>query len=249
MVLKRFQANEYEFEKFFCKTLTIYSKDSLDQKIKTTQNFIKQQKLHYPLILKPDDGIGGIGLQFIEDEKKLIESLESLKKDYILQEYVSRPLELSVFFIKHPSQQGKIWSITRRYTVKENNEPELMIPTRRIICKDESHLINPILEKRFNALSDIDGFYFGRFDIRVQDMHIFTSQWTWFKIIEVNVGAHSMALHAFDSKYGWMQRYKILSDQLKFAFDIAEKNRSLPWYPHQSFRDFLQWFLKIFIDC
>jgi hypothetical protein len=46
-----------------------------------------------------------------------------------------------------------------------------------------------------------------------------------------------------------MQRYKILSDQLKFAFDIAEKNRSLPWYPHQSFRDFLQWFLKIFIDC
>ena len=176
MVLERFKANKKIFERFFCKTLSIHIKDSLEKRIKETQEFIRGHRLRYPLILKPDDGIGGIGLQFIEDEEELFQSLASLKKDYILQEYLDRPLELSVFFIKYPSQQGKIWSITRRYTVKSKDEPELMIPTRKIICKDESDFITPILEKRFNALSDIDGFYFGRFDIRVQDSDKFISQ-------------------------------------------------------------------------
>lgn len=245
-ILERFQVNENTFETFFCKTLAISAEDSPQQRIKKVETYIKKQKSHYPLILKPDDGIGWIGLRFIEDEKALITALRLIKKDYVLQEYVPRPLELSVFFIKYPLQKGKIRSITRRYTIKNKDEPELMIPTRRIIYKDESHLINPMLEKKFNAIAKIEGFHFGRFDIRVKDMHTFISQWTWFKIIEVNVGAHSMALHAFDNKYSWTQRYKIFFDQLKFAFDIAKENEDLQGYPNQNVREFLQWFFKIF---
>ncbi len=73
------------------------------------------------------------------------------------------------------------------------------------------------------------------------------SQWKDFVILEINVGAHSVALHAFDAKYSWIQRYKIFFDQFKFAFEIASKNTEiLSGYPHQNMRDFLRWFVDIF---
>ena len=245
-IWEKFQVNKQSFEKFFCKTLTICAKNTYLQKVKKIQIYIKKEKIQYPLILKPDDGVGWIGLWFIENEKSLLTALKTIKKEYILQEYIARPLELSVFFIKYPWQKGKIRSLTRRYTIKKSDDPELMIPTRRIIYKDESHFITTILEDRFNSISDIDGFYFGRFDIRVKDMNTFISKWAWFKIIEVNVGAHSMALQAFDNKYGWVQRYKIFFNQLKFAFDIAKKNEHTPAYGKQNVREFIQSFMKIF---
>jgi len=245
-IMEHFHANEEIFAKFFSQTLTIPIQDTIQQRINKVQIFIKKQKIKYPLILKPDDGIGWIGLYFIEDEQTLTAALKLIKKDYILQEYISRPIELSVFFIKYPTQQGRIWSLTRRYTVKRKDEPELMIPSRKIIYKDESKLITPVLEKRFNVVSDIEWFYFGRFDIRVKDMDTFISTWAWFKIIEVNVGAHSMALHAFDSKYSRIQRYRILFKQIKFALEIAIENQHLSWYPNQNLREFLQGFAHIF---
>jgi hypothetical protein len=64
--------------------------------------------------------------------------------------------------------------------------------------------------------------------------------------MEVNVGAHSIALHAFDRKYGRAQRYKILFNQLKFAFEIARENKHLSLYPKQNFKEFLQGFARIF---
>lgn len=244
-ILEKFRHSNQEFERFFCTSCFVRAKDSLTQRKEKVQKFLGNHA-HYPLILKPDDGIGGIGLQYIEDEKTLIVALNAIKKDHILQEYIDRPLELSIFFIKHPGKEWKIWSITRRYTLKGKDEPELIIPTRKTVCKDESHCINSVLEERFNGLSQVEGFYFGRFDIRVKDMQDFVSQWVWFKIIEVNVGAHSMALHAFDDKYSWSQRYQILFDQLKFAFEIARENANEVTHPDQNLGEFFQWFFKIF---
>jgi hypothetical protein len=116
-----------------------------------------------------------------------------------------------------------------------------MIPTRKIIYKDESALINSVLEKRFESIGDIPGFYFGRFDLRIEDRGKFLSQATGFKIMEVNVGVHSMAIHAFDCKYGWIKRYRILFDQLYLAFAIARANVQVkPSYPDQNLKKFLQ---------
>ena len=244
-VWEHFQANKKAFESFFCKTLTISISESPQQRIQHVQTYIQEQKFQYPLILKPNEGVGGMGLLFIEDEKTLLDALQCIKKEYILQEYISRPLELSIFFVKHPWQEGRIRSITRRYTIKKDHEPELMIPTRKIIYKNESQLINPVLEQRFASIADIPGFYFGRFDIRVQDIDAFVSQGIWFKIMEVNVGVHSMAVHAFDCKYGRIRRYRILFDQLYLAFAIARKNINAAT-PEQNVREFLQWFRAMF---
>lgn len=105
---------------------------------------------------------------------------------------------------------------------------KLVTPENNVSYKDESYLIDPLLEKTFNDIADIDGFYFGRFDIRVQDMHNFITKGEGFKIMEVNVGAHSMALQAFDRRYNIFQRYAILAKQLQLAFAIARKNLHSP---------------------
>ena len=145
-----------ENTKFFTASLHILANDFLSERIKKSENFLQKNKLHYPLILKPDNGVGGIGIQFIENKNELKNILSQIKKDHILQEYISRSEELSIFFIKEPHQKkGRIWSIAKRYSIKQEQDPELMIPERRVICSDESHRITPILHTIFNNISDI----------------------------------------------------------------------------------------------
>ena len=237
-----------ENKAFFTKTLPLSTSDSLEKRISKTEQFIKVENLHYPLIIKPDDGIGGVGVKFINNKKELEIALDGIKKDYVLQEYVAWNDEFSVFFIKHPShKEGKIWSLTKRYTAKHANDPELIIPGRKIICEDKSHLITPRINQVFNAIADIEWFYFWRFDIRVKDIEKFLSEGKDFTILEVNVWAHSIALHALDKQYGWSKRYKIFYDQLRYAFQIADQNADISWpYPQQSFKEFLKKFVGIF---
>jgi hypothetical protein len=176
LILKKFQSHA-PGAPFFAQTLLLSSTDTPQKNLKNIEIFIKKHNLHYPLIVKPDDGVGGVGLHFIKDEQELHTVLSSLKKDYVLQEYVSRPHEFAVFYTREPGQaRGRIRSITRRYTIKKEQDPELMIPTRKIICKDESHLITPALTEVFNDISKVEGFYFGRFDIRIEDINTFCSQ-------------------------------------------------------------------------
>lgn len=235
-------------ELFFTKTLPIATSDALAKKISKVEQFMKEEAISYPIILKPDDGIGGVGLKLITNKKELELALSEIKKDYVAQEYVARQNEFSVFFIKHPNQRAwGIWSFTKRYTVKDAEDPELIIPGRRIICKDESELITQKVEDIFNQIGDIPWFHFGRFDIRIKNVETFLKEAKDFTILEVNVGAHSIALHAFDRRYGWTKRYRIFFEQLRYAFEIADHNAEIASpYPKQHFKDFLKKFMGIF---
>jgi hypothetical protein len=233
---------------YFTKTLAIPVSDTLSARINRVQAFIQEEHVAYPLILKPDDGVGGVGLKFVHNKKALESALREIKKDYVAQEYVSWQNEFSIFFIKHPSQKkGKIRSLTRRSTTKKAEEPELIIPGRKIVCEDESNLITAKITNIFNEISNIPWFYFGRFDIRVKDVQKFLTEGKDFTILEVNVWAHSIALHAFDVRYGWTKRYRIFFDQLRYAFQIADQNANVKSPHHQQhFKDFLKKFMGIF---
>ena len=247
LIVEKFLEKE-ENKNYFTKTLALPAENTLQEKIRKVENFIQEYHLHYPIILKPDDGIGGVGLKFIHEKDELNSAISKLKKNYVLQEYISRSNEFSIFFIKQPGElSGRIRSMTRRYSIKKAQDPELMIPERKIICKDESQLVTPAINHIFNTISDIPWFYFGRFDIRVKDVEKFLSEGKDFTILEVNVGAHSIALHAFDKKYGRFKRYRIFFDQLRFAFEIANQNaETLADHPHQNFTEFLKKFIGIF---
>lgn len=115
---------------------------------------------------------------------------------------------------------------------------------------DESFIIDPVLDKTFNAISDIHGFYFGRFDIRVKNIDDFVKTGKYFKILEVNVGAQTMALQALDPKYSFFQKYAIFAKQIAMAFKISQENlekKSLKGVSkkRRSVKEFLLMYVKI----
>jgi len=73
------------------------------------------RQIGYPLICKPDVGERGKLVEKIADEAALISYVKKCPVPFLMQELVSYPLELGVFFIKHPGEQlGRITSIVQK---------------------------------------------------------------------------------------------------------------------------------------
>lgn len=58
----------------------------------------------YPFIVKPDVGMKGILFRKIENEDQLRKYHEKIPVEYIVQELVELPVELSVFYYRYPTQ-------------------------------------------------------------------------------------------------------------------------------------------------
>lgn len=59
----------------------------------------------YPFIVKPDVGMKGILFRKIENEDQLRKYHERMPVEYIIQDLIEMPVELSVFYYRHPTQQ------------------------------------------------------------------------------------------------------------------------------------------------
>jgi len=59
----------------------------------------------YPFIVKPDIGMKGILFGKIENEDQLKKYHEKIPVEYLIQELIDLPVELSVFYYRHPAQQ------------------------------------------------------------------------------------------------------------------------------------------------
>jgi len=69
----------------------------------------------YPFIVKPDVGRKGLLFRKIDSEAQLLEYHNYCPIDYLVQELVDTPMELGVFYVRHPSkQQGTITGIVYR---------------------------------------------------------------------------------------------------------------------------------------
>lgn len=80
--------------------------------LKVTEE-MRQKSLDFPVILKPDIGFRGLGVQKIDNENQLTQALKHLKVDYLIQEYVGYPIEIGIFYYRIPSEEkGHIPSIT-----------------------------------------------------------------------------------------------------------------------------------------
>ena len=69
----------------------------------------------------------------------------------------------------------------------------------------------------------MDGFYFGRYDLRLPAGEELGSG-RGFKVIEVN-GATSEATHIYDPRYGVVRAWRTLFEQWRILFEIAVENR------------------------
>lgn len=102
---------------------------------------------------------------------------------------------------------------------------ELGTHCRGALFLDGAWVLTPDLEARFDAISrDFDGFYFGRFDVRVHGGIDAFRAGLGFKIIELN-GVTSEATHIYDPETSLMRAYGVLMRQWRIAFEIGTQNQ------------------------
>ena len=96
---------------------------------------------------------------------------------------------------------------------------------RGAIFLDGGETITPDLEEVIDRIAKtLDGFFFGRFDIRVpsrQDLMAGRN----IKIVELN-GVTSEATHIYDPKFSLFDAYRVLFQQWRIAFEIGDLNRA-----------------------
>ena len=72
-------------------------------------NKIRDAGFTYPFIVKPDVGMKGMLFRKIESEEQLIRYHERIPVEYIVQDLVELPVEVSVFYYRYPyEQKGRV---------------------------------------------------------------------------------------------------------------------------------------------
>src|SRR5688572_3656868 len=64
----------------------------------------------YPFIVKPDVGMKGLLFRKIESEEQLIKYHERMPVEYIVQDLIMLPVEVSVFYYRYPWEQSGVVS-------------------------------------------------------------------------------------------------------------------------------------------
>ncbi|QQS47795.1 MAG: alpha/beta fold hydrolase [Acidobacteriota bacterium] len=95
---------------------------------------------------------------------------------------------------------------------------------RGALFLDGGEIVTDELTKSIDRLSrSFEGFYFGRFDIRVEDPGSF-GRGGGFKVIELN-GVTSEATSIYDPRHSLLDAYRTLFEQWRIAFRIGHLNR------------------------
>lgn len=66
---------------------------------------IEEAGFTYPFIVKPDIGMKGILFRKIENEEQFQKYHQRIPVEYIVQDLIDYPVEVSVFYYRHPTQQ------------------------------------------------------------------------------------------------------------------------------------------------
>ncbi len=67
---------------------------------------ISLKKIHFPLIVKPEIGGQGILFRKIDTEEQLKIYHEKVPVEYFVQELINYPLEVSLFYYRHPKEKS-----------------------------------------------------------------------------------------------------------------------------------------------
>jgi hypothetical protein len=230
-------------------------------------NKIRSSGFGFPLICKPNVGERGKGVEKVNNEEDLIRYHEGTSVPYLVQEFVSLPLEFGVFFYRIPGERkGRVSSLTGKSFLSITGDGirpffELIdaLPRARFVkpflkkkfrsvwntvpakgkiivleeignhCRgtcflDAGNLITDKLEDTFNRISNqIEGFYFGRFDVRVasiQDLEAGKIQ-----ILELN-GAGAEPSHIYQPGFSFLKAQQVLWKHWKVLSKISRLNHS-----------------------
>lgn len=241
---------------------------SVEERLAGVVEFIEQNDLEFPVVIKPDAGERGSGVRIAETPDRLADLLSSIDRDHIVQEFCPGD-EVGIFYYRLPdAPRGQSFSVTEKIFPAVTGDgtatlEELILRDDRAVCLAESyfrenadrlgyvpaageqvsiisigthargaifrdgrHLITAEFERAIDEISlRLDGFGFGRFDIRYSSLDEL-QRGSGFKIIELN-GVTSESTNIYDPRYSLFDAYGILFRQWRLAFEIGAVNRDL----------------------
>lgn len=110
---------------------------------------LKNEEFSFPLIFKPDLGERGWMVKKIETEEDVQRYVARAKWDFIVQDYVSLPLEFSVYYARHPEEEnGRVTSITKKEMLSVKGDGKRTLQ-ELILNKDRAKLQWEILKNTF----------------------------------------------------------------------------------------------------
>ena len=98
-------------QKYLPKTVLISENDGEQQ----LDVLLQENRFQFPLIAKPDLGARGWNVERLHTREDLLAYRKRMPVDFILQDFVDYPVELSVFYFREPGEaKGKISSVTMK---------------------------------------------------------------------------------------------------------------------------------------
>jgi hypothetical protein len=264
----------------FPKTILVNPTDNLEQ----INAAMQAASISFPIIVKPDRGERGWLVKKINNSIELKRYRDSMYITFLIQTYIELPVELSVFYYRHPSaSMGTITSVTlknlltvtgngvdsirvligkkdraflqldhlqKNADIDFNNVPEKnkVIPivpygnhALGAMFINYNHIISPQLVEIFDNISKhIDGFYFGRYDLRCTSIENLV-MCKDISILELN-GAGAEPAHIYDPSFSFWKAQRVLASHYKMMFDAAIENhkRGVPFMTYQAFKNVVQ---------
>jgi len=220
----------------------------------------------YPLIFKPDVGERGVRVEKINDEQEALAYMAACQYDFLVQPFISYPIELGVFYFRYPSKdKGTVVSVVSKafltvegdgkHTLSELIESnpraalqrdrlqqkfsmqwEALLPLGEKIllesignhCRGTSFrnandMIDEALIDTFdNIAKQIDGFYFGRFDLKCKSIEEL-KRGEGIQIVELN-GAGSEQGHIYHPGFSYFTAMATILKQWKVLYEISVEN-------------------------
>lgn len=84
---------------------------------------LQSNNIHFPFIVKPEVGSQGILMRKLENEEQLKFYHERVPVEYVIQEFVLYPLEVSLFYYRYPwEKKGKITGFLQKVPLRVHGD-------------------------------------------------------------------------------------------------------------------------------
>jgi len=124
---------------------TLLERKAPTRRICEAEAFMRQHGLQFPVVLKPDAGQRGSGVEIVRSREQLCTYLTQAAAPVILQEYIPGK-EYGVFYYRYPGEgRGRVFSVTeKRMPVLigdgKRTLEELILADDRAVCMSDFYL-------------------------------------------------------------------------------------------------------------
>jgi pimeloyl-ACP methyl ester carboxylesterase/membrane protein DedA with SNARE-associated domain len=126
---------------------------SSDTAVADIRDFMAQERLSWPLVLKPDVGERGHGVYFVQSDEEVATFFSAERGVTIAQEYVQGK-EYGIFYVRHPSEpRGRIISITKKELISVVGDGVRTLE-RLILDDPRANCVSKTLQRRH--MDDLD---------------------------------------------------------------------------------------------